>query len=508
MTIPSSGALIGGRRIRAWAAVLASALAPLLVFAAPGCNPRRNGTNDVDAGPAAQGSVVTNVAKAPPPLRSPHPSAPALPDLPALSAHVAPVTKPPHESVTFFGSCKGTWNGTELSATGCGAAAHLLGIADQGAVALVSETVLPGSQAGLPSVVDHRLDGTEGAVRNQTTAPSCTALAAAAAIDHAVARWLGKAAHVSAMQIWSRYRTPYEAKTVSENLEQPIASEEDWPFDAKAAVLMMPCKESTTPGTCGLIPDPKKVALVAKRPVALFTRAQRLEKTDTGALEQRLASGQDIVVTIDIPDSFAPVGKTNARYIPHYMDAAKDSGHAMVVAGYASVKGGAYFLLHNSWGPNWGDGGYAWIHEETLKAHLDEALVLDAEPLSFEAAVRPKRRRGEVTCIAALVPDSITGNCTKACPDGSPRHADVCPAAKDSCPTGYVNLTGSCVRGAPVTKGATPDGRVAFQCGIGGCSYTIARSLDAACTGTICKASCPAPEFRLAKDSSGLTCIE
>ena len=38
----------------------------------------------------------------------------------------------------------------------------------------------------LPSVVDHRLDKTESAARNQGKAPSCTAVAMAAAIDHAV----------------------------------------------------------------------------------------------------------------------------------------------------------------------------------------------------------------------------------------------------------------------------------------------------------------------------------
>jgi hypothetical protein len=426
-----------------------------------------------------------------------------------LSAHAAPVAKPSQQTVTLFGNCKGVWNGTELSATGCGGATRLLGTAEQGAIALVSEAVLPFSRVGLPSVVDHRLDGTEGAIRNQTTAPSCTALAAASAIDHAVARWIGKASHVSAMQIWSRYRTPYEAKAVTENLAQGIAAEEDWPFDAKAAVLMMPCDETKKPGTCGTVPDPKKVDLTTKRPIAMFTRAQRLAVTDTGTLEQRLASGQDIVVTIDLPETFAPVGKASARYIPHYAEAAKDSGHALLIAGYASVKGGAYFLLHNSWGAGWGDSGYAWMHEETLKAHLDEALVLDAEPLSFDAAIRPKRRRGEVTCVADLVPDSITGNCAKACADGSPRHADVCPAPKETCPAGYVNLTGACVRAAPVAKGVTPDGQITFQCGVGGCAYTVPKALDPACTGSLCKAACPSPEFRLAKDGTGaLTCIE
>jgi hypothetical protein len=488
----------------------AIALIPALASAFVACNDRTS-PSVVDAGPAAIGSADNTAAKAPPPLRAPHPAAPPLPDLPTLAQHQAPQAKPPptdQSTVTLFGSCKGTWNGTELSATGCGGVTRMLGADDEGAVALVDEKTLPTQRIGLPSVVDHRADGTEGAIRNQTTAPSCTAFAAASAIDHAVARWLGKPSHVSAMEIWSRYHTPFEAKTVSSNLLQSVSTEEIWPFDAHLALLMLPCKDGAKAGTCGFAPDPKKVTAASQKPIAFFTRATKLAATDTGALEQRLASGQDIVITMDLSETFTTVGKAGARYVPHYDQAAPDSGHALLVSGYAALKSGAYFLLHNSWGPNWGDGGYAWIHEATLKAHLDEALVLDGEPLTLDGAVRPKRRRGEVTCAGDLVPDSISGACTKLCPDGSPRHEGVCAAAKDACPAGYVNLTGACARAAPSAKGRETSHGIDFQCGAGGCTYVVPKSVDPACTGSLCKASCPAPDFRLARDAAGLTCIE
>jgi hypothetical protein len=484
----------------------------LASFALAGCPDQNPGSAAaVDAGPAAVGSADMTAAKAPPALRSPHPSAPPLPDLPALDQHeAAPKKAPPPEqsTLTLFGNCKGTWNGTELSATGCGGVTRMIGAGDEGAVALVDEKTLPSQRIGLPSVVDHRADGTEGVIRNQTTAPSCTAFAAASAIDHAVARWLGKPSHVSAMEIWSRYHTPFEAKTVSSNLLQSMSTEETWPFDAKAAALMLPCAQGAKAGTCGFAPDPKKSAAAAQKPIALFTRATKLADVDTGSLEQRLASGQDIVITMDLSETFATVGKAGARYVPHYTQAAPDSGHALLVAGYAALKGGAYFLLHNSWGPSWGDAGYAWIHEQTLKAHLAEALVLDAEPLTLDGAVKPKRRRGEVTCAGDLVPDSISGTCAKLCPDGSPRHEAVCPAAKETCPAGYVNLTGACTRAAPVAKGNDTSHGISFQCGAGGCTYVVPRAVDPACTGSLCKASCPAPDFRLARDAAGLTCIE
>jgi hypothetical protein len=211
---------------------------------------------------------------------------------------------------------------------------------------------------------------------------------------------------------------------------------------------------------------------------------------------------------MELPLAFVPKGLPGARYVPHYAKSGgADAGHALVLAGYAHLQHGTYFLAHNSWGAGWGDGGYAWIHEATLQQWTREVVAVDAEPLERNDGSRPRRQRAETTCAGNLVPDSIRGTCSPACPDGSPRHDEVCPVA-GQCPAGYVNLIGACALGAPTAAGKDPSTGVAWRCGPGGCSYELPRAVDPACTGASCRASCPAPDFRLAKMGNTLVCVE
>lgn len=463
-----------------------------------------------DAGPAIAASTDLTPAKKPPPLRVAKLAAPALPDLPLTIAQQEPPAKLPFglSRIVVAGSdrnCQGVWNGNELVATGCARGALLFGRDGNGAEPLVSERLLEAPEGALPSVVDHRLEKTEGPIRNQGLAPSCTAFAMAAAIDHAVARWSGNAPQVSAMQLWSRYHTAIEVRSIESNVGLTVAAETTWPFDVGEATQLLACDDGGPKGKCGRVPDPKKVEKATAAPIATFTHVEYLDDPDLGTIERKLAAGQDVIVAMNLPDAWVPKGKPGARYVPDYTTEAKDSGHAVLLAGYAALPHATYFLMHNSWGAGWGDGGYAWIHEATLRAHLHEALVLDAEPLDAGSTTRPKRQRGETTCTGELVPDSIKGACTPKCPDGSPRHDGVCAIA-GQCPTGYVNLTGMCVLAAPTTKGAS--GGITWSCGPGGCTYVIPKKVDPQCTGATCLASCPAPAFRLAKEGGRLTCIE
>jgi hypothetical protein len=332
----------------------------------------------------------------------------------------------------------------------------------------------------------------------------------ATALDHALARWKGDAPRVSAMEVWSRYHSPFEVKSIESNVGQTLAAEDVWPFDVAEASSLVACDDGGPRGRCGHAPAAAKLAQATAKPIAIFNHVEYLSETDLASLEARLASGQDVIVSIGLPDAFVPKGKAGARYVPHYTQEAKDSGHALVLAGYAALPHGVYFLLHNSWGTGWGDGGYAWMHETTLHAHLREALVLDAEPLEPVTPQRPKRKRGETTCPRAtgavdLVPDSIRGTCSPRCPDGSPRHDGVCAVA-GQCPASYVNLTGQCVRAAPTVN--VNDGALSWRCGPGGCAYVVTAKLDPVCTGSTCMVSCPAPDFRLARRGDQLTCIE
>jgi len=276
-------------------------------------------------------------------------------------------------------------------------------------------------------------------------------------------------------------------------------------------VSWIPCDAFAKPprSGCNRPVDDARLRKVASDTVGEFTEIEHLAAPpDVSVLEAKLAAGQDVIVALELPSTFVPKGRAGARYVPHYVKSGgQDAGHALVLAGYARLSHGAYFLAHNSWGPSWGDGGYAWIHEQTLVSWAKQVIAVDAEPKERDQASRPRRTRGETTCSGSLVPDSIRGTCTPACADGSPRQDGICPVA-GQCPPNYVNLTGACVLAAPSTSGRDVDSGVAWTCGPGGCSYVLPRASDPLCTGSTCKASCPSPDFHIAMMGKSIVCIE
>jgi hypothetical protein len=484
---------------------LATFVVPLVLGA---CD--RRGASVDDAGPAPVASKELSAAKSPP---KPHaaPSAPPLPDLPILEKQDPPmklpfgITLPTRVAAS---GCRGrTWNGAEVVALPCAENGLLFGRDDAGARELVSSRLLKPNTAVLPRVVDHRFVGVEGPVRNQKASPACTSFALATAIDHAVARWTGKPVSVSAMQMWSRYRSPFAKKAIGTNLGHTVSADATWPFDERIATGWVACESGPPPKEgCGLSPDAKAVAKAEADPVATFTDVTYLDDPDVDDLREHLAAGQDIIVALELPTVFAPIGKAGARYVPHWTAPDPEGGHALVISGYATLANAVYFLMHNSWGSGWGDSGYAWIHATTLTKHLREALVIDAEPYLRDGA-KQRRTRGAYTCTSPLVPDSIRGTCAPTCPDGSPRSDGVCPVA-GQCPAGLVNLTGTCEVAAPTTHGSDPKSGISWACGPGGCTYDLPRRSDPDCKGNTCKASCPAPIFRIASIGNDLTCVE
>jgi hypothetical protein len=61
-------------------------------------------------------------------------------------------------------------------------------------------------------------------------------------------------------------------------------------------------------------------------------------------------------------------------------------GHAMCVVGYDDKKYGGAFLLMNSWGPEWGNNGFAWVRYGDFKYYVREAYGLDPMAKTGEAA--------------------------------------------------------------------------------------------------------------------------
>ncbi|MGH7436087.1 MAG: C1 family peptidase [Polyangiaceae bacterium] len=480
----------------------------LLLAGAASCRP--SSTTADDAGAATVAPRDDAGAKKPPALRAAKPAVPALPDLPALSAHEAPADAPAGANLGGH-PCRAVWTGDRAAPLACAQSLLFGRQPTDGARLLVPRKVLGRDPASLPAISDHRLDGTEGPIRDQGQAPACTAFATAAAVDHALARWAGHLLPVSTMLIWSRYHSPFVETSLSSNLGKAVGAEQLWPFDARVASGWVPCADlpTGTKAACGAAVSDPRLAKIETAPVGELTGVEYLPTPlDSSTLVAKIASGQDVIVGMEVPSTFVAKGRAGARYVPNYTKSGgADAGHAMLLAGYVHLPHGFYFLTHNSWGPSWGDGGYAWIHEATLAAWAREAIAIDAEPTDRDPTGRARRVRGTTTCAPGLVPDSIRATCAPPCPDGSPRHDEVCAIA-NQCPASYVNLTGSCVLSAPSAQGKDPGTGIGWKCGPGGCAYTLPRSVDPTCSGSSCMVSCPAPDFHVARMGAEIVCVD
>lgn len=75
-------------------------------------------------------------------------------------------------------------------------------------------------------------------------------------------------------------------------------------------------------------------------------------------VREALAQGKPVVAGLSVRRNFFNLKKGHYWW-PELGDTAPAGGHAMVVVGYDDKK--QAFRLMNSWGKNWGDGGFIWI---------------------------------------------------------------------------------------------------------------------------------------------------
>jgi hypothetical protein len=416
-----------------------------------------------------------------------------------------------------------------------------------------------------PTLVDHRLDGTEGPIRDQKEVGACTAFSLASSIDHSFAHATGKPAFVSVMHIWSRYANGFKEDAASNNLGHVLTAESLWTYDAVAA-----CKW-VTPQDCGAYcqvpnascgaPDESRRDKADGAPQLTLATVTKVQPS-TESFVAVLAKGQDVWfgMNIDAP-VFERVSGKNV-VVPDFDARDSDAGHAMSIVGYRVQANGTYFLLKNSWGKSWGDQGYAWIHETTLTRNIVDAYayVVDVTPssaaptapstptptapaipaptapsskpapspsiaptispwlptagppstgglglpgLPFPGFPRPKPKG----CKTGQVPDTSTGACGAPCSDGSAPTNGAC-ATQNACPKGYVDFFGFCVVAGPSKSGLVPGSKgLKYQCGAGGCVYAMPKGVEG-CTDPICTLACPAPKFVVARGPKGLHCSE
>jgi hypothetical protein len=139
-----------------------------------------------------------------------------------------------------------------------------------------------------------------------------------------------------------------------------------------------------------------------------------------------LARGQSVYLQLGVDTTTWNYKSLKSGVIPDYDR--ENGGHAVTVVGYRTTPFGRDFLIHNSWGAGWGERGYAWIAEATIKKHISDALLVEgviaggsAKPPAPPIVLAPPARPTPAvlrSCAAGTVLDVGTGACSTPCASG------------------------------------------------------------------------------------------
>lgn len=343
-----------------------------------------------------------------------------------------------------------------------------------------------GDVGALPDLVDHRVTGMEGPIKNQGAVGTCTAVSLSSAMEHSY-RTMGLGDTIAALHVWSQYRVPKMGEAGDSNIDKRLTVEPTWPYDPAQACKMMRRSYDACGAAYDVQPnsaDGDPAIQSAKQAADASGRyrllgVERLAQHDPAQFAALIAGGDDLWVAFNVNTQAWSNSSMVDHVIPDY-SVTEATGHAVVLAGYRTVGGIKQFLIHNSWGPTWGDDGYAWISENMVRNQLRYAYrVRVAHPNDPSQPGQPGQPSGG-GCPAGQARDMLTGQCAAGCPPGTVPAGGMCAPALPgmpgsqpapgpapgpapapsggSCPQGQARdaLTGQC--GAPCPNGLPPTG--------------------------------------------------
>ncbi len=97
---------------------------------------------------------------------------------------------------------------------------------------------------------------------------------------------------------------------------------------------------------------------------------------DLDVLRRFLAEGRVVVIGILLTSGF--FDPDDGEIPEPEVDESLWGGHAVVVAGFADPGDSDQLIIQNSWGSDWGDGGYAFLPYSYFKRFTREAWVIEA----------------------------------------------------------------------------------------------------------------------------------
>lgn len=145
---------------------------------------------------------------------------------------------------------------------------------------------------------------------------------------------------------------------------------------------------------CQRQPDRQLVEDAAQHRIHGFNRLTANEGTEQlniRAIKEHLAKDAPVVIGMMVGQSFMQSMMGQEVWIPAAGDESQMGmgGHAMCVIGYDDRKYGGAFQIMNSWGPEWGVDGVAYVRYGDFKNYVREAYGVDPLPKQGVAANTP-----------------------------------------------------------------------------------------------------------------------
>lgn len=141
-----------------------------------------------------------------------------------------------------------------------------------------------------------------------------------------------------------------------------------------------------------------------------LTKGDRTDALDLRAIKENLAQGAPVVIGMMVGGSYMQPMMGQDVWNPTSEDRSQMGfgGHAQCVVGYDDAKYGGAFLIMNSWGPQWGNNGFAWVRYRDFIYYVREAYGLEPMQRVGAAANAP------FECEIGLVQVSYDGKKTVA----------------------------------------------------------------------------------------------
>ena len=123
-----------------------------------------------------------------------------------------------------------------------------------------------------------------------------------------------------------------------------------------------------------------------------ITNGDNVNEISVRGIKEHLAKNAPVAIGMMVGQSFMQDMMGQELWQPQGMDESQMGmgGHAMSVIGYDDRKyNGGAFQIMNSWGPEWGKEGVAWVRYGDFKKYVREAYGIDPLPKRTEVANIP-----------------------------------------------------------------------------------------------------------------------